>query len=216
LPSAEPHQAQPVADDAHGLLECGSFWNKDPIMSKYAAVFSGLVFMVGAGEAHADVKLDVTYSTYQLRGLNLKAIHDDLHRVAKKDRDGIIDGEVSDAWDWNFRFAAAENSCRVSSDEIILKLNILLPTWVDEARADPGLRTAWDTYFQKLKAHEDGHKSIAVDAADRISKLTHGATAPVSCTALDQSLNRAAKQIVHNAEEAQDQFDANPKPFDLE
>ena len=185
-------------------------------MSKYAAVFSGLVFILGAGEARADVKLDVTYSTYQLRGLSLEAIHDDLHRVAKRDRDGIIEGEVADHWDWKFKFTAAENSCRVSSDEIILKLNILLPAWVDEGRADPAVRVAWNTYFQELKAHEDGHKTIALDAAERITKMTHGATSPGSCTAMEQSLNRAAKQIVENAEKAQDQLDANPKPFTLE
>ncbi|MER8677123.1 MULTISPECIES: DUF922 domain-containing protein [unclassified Mesorhizobium] len=185
-------------------------------MSKYAAVFSGLVLMLGIGEARADVKLDVTYSTYELRGLSQKAIHEDLHRVGKREGDDIIEGEVADYWDWNFRLAAVDNSCRVSSDEIILKLNILLPTWVDEARADPAVRAAWNTYFQELKAHEDGHKTIAVDAAERISKLTHGATAPGSCKALGHSLDRAAEKIVENAENAQNQLDANPKPFALE
>ena len=185
-------------------------------MSKYAAVFSGLVFMLGVGEARADVKLDITYSTYQLRGLSRQAIHKDLHRVAKRASDGIVEGEVSDDWHWNFQFESAENSCRVSSDEIVLKLNILLPTWADEERADQAVRTAWDSYFQELKAHEDGHKTIAVDAAEQVSKLTHGATAPGSCTALEQSLNRAAKQIVENSEKAQDQLDANPPPYALE
>ncbi|MEP6564699.1 MAG: DUF922 domain-containing protein [Mesorhizobium sp.] len=185
-------------------------------MSRYAAVLCVVVFTLSAGEARSDVKLDVTYSTYQLRGLSRQAIHNDLHRVAKRDGDGIIEGEVADHWDWNFRFAATGNSCQVTSDEIILKLRILLPTWVDDARADPATRTAWNNYFQELKAHEDGHKTIATDAAERISKLTHGATATGSCSALKQSLNRAAKQIVENAEEAQDQLDANPKPFALE
>jgi predicted secreted Zn-dependent protease len=184
-------------------------------ISKYVAVF-GLVFTLAAGEARADVNLDVAYSTYQLRGLSLEAIHDDLHRVAKRDRDGIIEGEVADHWDWKFRFTQTENSCQVSSDEIILKLKILLPTWVDEPRADPAVRTGWNTYFQELKAHEDGHKTIAMDAAERISKLTHGAMAPGSCSALEQSLNRTAKQIVENSEKAQDRHDANSKPFALE
>jgi predicted secreted Zn-dependent protease len=185
-------------------------------MSKYAAVFSGLVFMLGVGEARADAKLEVTYSTYQLGGLSKETIHADLHRVAKRDRDGIIDGEVAETWDWNFRFETVANSCRVSSHDIILKLDILLPTWVDEARAGPALRAAWIAYFQELQNHENGHKTIAVDAAERISKLMHGAKATGSCTALEQSLNRAVKRIVENAEEAQDQFDANQKPFALE
>lgn len=184
-------------------------------MSKCAAVFSVLAFMLGAGEARADVKLDVTYSTYQLRGLSRETIHQDLHRVAQRHGALLIEGEMTDHWDWNFRFAPTENSCRVISDEIILKLNILLPTWEDQMRADPALSSAWDNYFRELKAHEDSHKKIAVEAAEKISKVTHGATATGSCAALEQSLNRAANQIVESAEKAQDRFDANAKsvPF---
>jgi predicted secreted Zn-dependent protease len=180
-------------------------------MRKYAAAFSALAFVLGAGEARADVKLDVTYSTYQLRGLSKEAIHQDLHRVAQKDGDGLIEGELTDDWDWNFRFAAAENSCRVSSDEIILKLNILLPAWEDQARADPALRSVWDSYFRELKAHEESHIKIAVDAAEQISKMIHGAMAAGSCVALERSLNRAVTQIVDSSERAQDRFDANDK-----
>lgn len=185
-------------------------------MIRHAAVLCGLVFTLSAGEARADVKLDVTYSTYQLRGLTRQAIHDDLHRVAKRDGDGIIEGEVADHWNWNFRFAATGNSCLVTSDEIVLKLRILLPTWIDDAGADPATRTAWNNYFQELKAHEDGHKTIALKAAKQISKLTHGATAPGSCTALEQSLNRAAKQIVENSEKAQDRLEASIPSYSLE
>ncbi|RTM09256.1 MAG: DUF922 domain-containing protein [Hyphomicrobiales bacterium] len=180
-----------------------------------AFVFNAFVAL-GAVDAQADVKLQETYSTYQLQGLSRKAIHDDLHRVAKRDRDGIIEGEVTDQWGWNFRFAATENSCRVTSDEILLKLNILLPIWVDDARADSATRTAWKNYFQELKAHEDGHKTIALEAAEQISKLTHGATAPGSCTALERSLNRAAKQIVENSEKAQDRHEASLPSYSLE
>ncbi len=184
-------------------------------MRKYAAAFSALAFVLGAGEARADVKLDVTYSTYQLRGLSKKAIHQDLHRVAQKDADGLIEGELRDDWHWNFRFVAAENSCRISSDEIILRLNILLPAWEDQARANSALRSVWDSYFRELKAHEDSHIKIAVDAAEQISKMVHGATAAGSCAALEQTLDLAARQIVDSSEKAQDRFDANDKSISV-
>ena len=183
--------------------------------SKCIFVFNAFVAL-GAVEAQADVKLQETYSTYQLRGLSRQAIHNDLHRVAKRDADGIIEGEVADHWDWNFKFAAIGDSCQVTSDEIVLKLKILLPTWVDDARADPATRKAWNRYFQELKAHEDGHKAIALEAAKQVNKLTHGATAPGSCTALERSLNRAAKQIVESSEKAQDQHEASLPLYTLE
>ncbi|RWC00245.1 MAG: DUF922 domain-containing protein [Mesorhizobium sp.] len=184
-------------------------------LTKYAVIFCGLAAM-GVGEASADVRLQETYSTYQLRGLTPEAMHADLHRVAKRDRDGLIDGEVGEDLHWTLRLVEAENSCQVSSDDIVLKLNILLPTWVDQERADPAVRSLWNHYYQQLKAHEDTHRKIAIDGAERISKLTHGATARGPCRALERTLNDAANQIVEDTGKAQDEHDANAEPFDLE
>ncbi|MFA6031342.1 MAG: hypothetical protein WC889_00380 [Myxococcota bacterium] len=63
---------------------------------------------------------------------------------------------------------------------------------------------------------QDGHKAIAVDATEQLDKITHQATAPGPCNALEQSLDTAAKQISETAEEAQDKHGASAKPFALE
>ncbi|CCV11907.1 DUF922 domain-containing protein [Mesorhizobium sp. STM 4661] len=181
-----------------------------------AVKLSGIAILVCAAPASADVKVEVTQSTYELRGLSREAIHEDMHRVARKDGDGIIEGEVNDDLAWKFKFAVADNSCHVTSGEITLKLSVMLPTWVDEARADESVRTVWNSYFQELKAHEDGHKTIAVDAAEKINQIAHGVKAAGPCNALEESLNDAARQIVETAEKAQDQHDADAKPFALE
>lgn len=183
---------------------------------RYAATLTGIAIFLYAAPASAEVKVEVTQSTYELRGLSREAIHDDLHRVGKKDGDGVIEGEVNDDLSWKLTFAAEGNSCRVTSDVITLKLSVTMPVWVDEARADEAVRTVWSTYYRDLKDHEDGHKAIAVDAAQQINKITHQATAPGPCNALEQSLDTAAKQISDTAEEAQDKHDASAKPFALE
>jgi len=179
-------------------------------------MLSGIAILVCAAPASADVKVEVAQSTYELRGLSREAIHDDLHRVGKKDGDGVIEGEVNDDLGWKLKFVAEEGSCRVASDEITLKLSVTMPVWLDEASADQAVRTVWNSYYQDLKAHEDGHKTIAVDAAQQINKLTHGAKAVGPCKALEESLNTAARQIVDTAEKAQDKHDAEAKPFALE
>lgn len=86
----------------------------------------------------------------------------------------------------------AAGGCRVTSDDISLRLTITLPTWVDEGRADPTLRATWKTCFEDLQAAEAGHKEIAVAAAEPINKLTHGATAAGSCGALENTQSRRA------------------------
>jgi predicted secreted Zn-dependent protease len=181
-----------------------------------AVMVSGLGTLLGAAPAAADVKLEVINSTYELHGLSREAIHDDMHRVGKKDGDGIIEGEVNDDLAWKLKLAETNGSCRVTSDEITLKLSVTLPVWVDEARAGPEVRAVWNTYYRDLKAHEDGHKAIAVDAAERINKITHEATAAGPCKALERSLNSTARQIYDAAEEAQEQHDANAELFAFE
>ena len=118
-------------------------------MSRYAA-FIGLVRLFTVAEAHAHVKLDVTHSPYQLRGLSREAIHEDMHRVAKMDSDGLIGGEVQDDLDWKFQFAIANDACRVGSDAIMLKFDILLPTWKDEARGS-GLTRGVELLFAEVE-----------------------------------------------------------------
>jgi predicted secreted Zn-dependent protease len=166
--------------------------------------------------AVADVKVEVTNSTFELRGLTSKAIHDDLHRVAQKDGDGVIEGEVNDDLTWQLTFAEAGGTCRVTSDAILLKLQVTLPVWVDEAHAEPEVRAVWNTYYKDLKAHEDGHRAIAEQAAERISKVTHLATAPGACSTLKASLESEARQIAESAEADQDKHDATAAPFALE
>ncbi len=185
-------------------------------LTGYAVMLSGIAILVCAAPAAADVKVEVTQSTYELRGLSREAIHDDLHRVGKKDGDGVIEGEVDDDLAWKLKFAAEDNSCRVVSDDIALKLSVTMPIWVDEARADEAVRAVWNSYYGELKTHEDGHKTIAVDAAEQINKITHGAKAAGPCNALEESLNTTARQIVEAAEKAQDKHDAEARPFALE
>ncbi|MER8467281.1 hypothetical protein [Mesorhizobium sp. M1396] len=50
--------------------------------TRLSLVVAGLA-LAATSQAAADVKLEVTNSTYELRGLTREAIHDDLHRVAK-------------------------------------------------------------------------------------------------------------------------------------
>jgi predicted secreted Zn-dependent protease len=108
------------------------------------------------------------------------------------------------------------NSCSLGDHQIVLSIEIVLPTWLDQKRADAAVRASWERYFERLAAHENNHQTIALEAAERINKLMHAAPASASCKALETSVNRAAKQIVENAELAQEQFDATETPFALE
>lgn len=170
-----------------------------------------LAAIAAMSPASADVRVEVENAPYQLRGLTTKAIDEDLHRSGMKEQDNIIAGEISDQVSWMFNLAETSGSCRVTSNTVLLKLNVVMPVWVDENQAPQDVRDTWKTYYTDLKAHEDGHKSIAIDAANRIGKVIDGATAPGSCADLKASLESTAQQLVQTMEQSQSRFDETDK-----
>ncbi|MBN9075146.1 MAG: hypothetical protein BGN87_03490 [Rhizobiales bacterium 65-79] len=178
-------------------------------------LFVAFIFMFSVQQALAHVELEVSSSTYELRGLTLKAIHEDMDMKAQEG-DEIVEGETKDTFAFELNFDQTGNVCRVSTDKILLKLDIRLPRWADEENANPSVRAGWNSYFGKLKAHEDGHKTIAVAAAHKINELVHSAKGARSCAAMETSLRSSAKQIVEAAEREQEQFDASEAPFALD
>lgn len=172
--------------------------------------------MIFVDQANADVKVDETSSTYELQGLSPDAIHEDLILKAPREGDEIIERETNDDLTWKFQTATAENSCGIVKDVVNLKISQRLPSWSDRERADPSVRTAWRDYFDNLRAHENGHKTISVKAAHQIDRLLHHASTPGgTCADLEVNLNRAAKQTMADAEREQGQWDDNDTPFDL-
>jgi predicted secreted Zn-dependent protease len=182
----------------------------------------GQIFLAAASaaltveQARADVTLNISYSSYWLRGLSREAIRADLGRKARRDGDAVIEGETKVHFYWDLDLVDEDDFCRVSRDRIILTVDILLPVWADEERSNQAVRAAWTSYYRKLKEHEEGHKEVAVVAAKRITKLFHGASMAGSCSALERSLGRAAKRIIEAAERQQEMMDSMETPFQLE
>jgi len=173
-----------------------------------------LVAAFSVGQARADVRIEINSLSYELNGTTLATIHEDIHRKGRQGSE-IVDGEVSDRFSLALKLAKIGGLCRIKADEVLLKLNILLPNWVDEQHADISVRAAWRTYFKKLKAHEDGHKAIAVAAAYQINQAIHMAEPRNTCSSMRMSLGNVAEKIIKAAEREQNQFDATQTPFDL-
>lgn len=177
----------------------------------------GLILIMGLpGHAWAEVKIEQTNSTYELRGLTTEQIHDDLMKSAPRENGEIIDGELKDDVSLSLDYTIQAGVCRVGTDTVTLKLVMSLPRWVDEGRAPDEVRKAWNAYFSALQSHEGGHKAIALDAANAIDGLIHDGPSGQSCSALETKIRKAAEKIQIEAEAQQENLDQSAKPFDLE
>lgn len=172
--------------------------------------------LILASQARAEVRISETSSNYELRGLSTAAIHDDIMKRAPREGSGVIDGDTSDRLSLSFKYATEDQACRVAKDTVHLEINTTLPVWIDEQRADPAVRAAWNDYLLNLRGHENGHKTIAVTAAQRIDQLIHNTKPAKTCAELEASLSSEARKIQEQAEAEQDRYDQQAQSFDIE
>ena len=164
--------------------------------------------------ANADVTIEESSSNYELSGMSLDQIDESLHRNAPREGGEIIEGEIRDDLTWKLWSRPEGNACRIVKDIVTIKIDMLLPNWTDRDRAAPPARKTWQEYYDKLLAHEDGHKTIALNAAYAVDKLFHNTSASGPCVNLEAKLNHAAAEAVEEAEMEQERWDEDAMPVD--
>jgi predicted secreted Zn-dependent protease len=93
---------------------------------------------------------------------------------------------------WNFRVESAGGSCHLASATTELDIKMTLPRWDAPPSASPELVKRWNRFSTALRKHEDGHRDIAVAAANAIEKHAVKAAPATSCETLKQTLSRIA------------------------
>jgi predicted secreted Zn-dependent protease len=102
---------------------------------------------------------------------------------------------------------AAGGKCVVSSVDLSLTIEIVMPRWVDEIGAPQSLSDSWHSFVSGLLNHEHGHKQIAVANAEEIRQLVKTMTPQATCDAAINSFNAAARTINEKAEAKQVAYD---------
>ncbi|KUM26300.1 hypothetical protein AU467_22395 [Mesorhizobium loti] len=166
--------------------------------------------------AFAGVKIDEKSSTYDLRGLTIAAIHEDILRNAPRDADGVVDGETVNETNWSLNFEAANGNCQISFDAVNVSITMKLPRWVDEAQAPADVQKAWSAYIVSLREHENQHRDIAVKAAEAVDRLIHDQQPASKCSDIKQRIRDSAKTILNDAEVEQEKYDENAPSFDID
>lgn len=174
-----------------------------------------LISVIAGVPVNAEVRIKQSSSYYALGGVTMDDIDASMHRNAPREGGKIVEGEVDDDLTWRLWSMAEGDTCRIVNDTVTLQINMLLPNWTDRDRSAPAARQAWQEYYAKLLAHEDGHKRIAIKAAYAVDKLFHNVSAVSTCADLEAKLNGAAAAAFENAEEEQERWDENHMPAEM-
>ena len=173
--------------------------------------------MLFAGAAQAEVRSDVRYKTYTVRGQTAREIWRDIGRKGPHQRHrGLYAQALSEIrYGWSVTYQRRTGSCRVDAAKINVSVLITLPKWAGEKRGKPHLRKAWQRYLAKVRRHEEKHKTIALETANVVDREFKRAPQYRTCNALKFYLEKTADRIMARERRRQDRFDKTDSPIYL-
>lgn len=167
--------------------------------------------------AQAEVRSNVHYVGYEVRGLTAADIWRDINRKGphQRHRGLYAQAEAQIRYGWDAKYVRSRSSCRVQSAVVGLDVKIVLPSWVDQARGGAALRRAWSNYIAEVRRHEDHHKDIALATARELDRAISAAPAFRSCGELKRHIQAECDRILRREEAVQAHFDRTDRPIML-
>ncbi len=136
---------------------------------------------------------NTTLHGYEVGGRTRRAVR----AAMQVDRPRDLNGDRHDAvvlWRYSFRMHGGRNGCEPARSEVLLDARVVLPDLATPERLNRADRAAWNTYFERLVAHETNHLRIAELGAQRLEALMRAAPDCEAANAAAQAENDAIGQ----------------------
>jgi predicted secreted Zn-dependent protease len=144
---------------------------------------------------------------YDIRGTTAAELRAEIARLGPVTDGARNQGVTNWRLSWQPVTSVSGQRCSVSSLNVSLTIEIVLPRWTNEIGAQQGLSANWRSYLTGLLSHEHGHKDIATEGADEVRALVKAAQPAASCEAAVATINAAGKAIVDKTIARQRQYD---------
>lgn len=89
-----------------------------------------------------------------------------------------------------------------TGDTVVVDVSMHLPRWLEPSRPPPELVRRWETFVAELRAHERGHRDLAIDAGKAVLSIVRRAD-PTASTEAAREIERALEKA-REAERAYD------------
>lgn len=150
----------------------------------------------------APVRIDY----YPVAGASVPEIRRDVLRHGPKDREGKPRAARTD-WSlaWRYSVRPEPDACVLTQVEASVAITTTLP---DLATPVPQpVRSQWQALAEQLAEHEDGHRRIALECRDELSRRLAAVRAASDCAELHRTLDRTGRAAVAECRARDDGFD---------
>ena len=143
---------------------------------------------------------------YPVRGASVTEIQRDVLRHGPRDRHGKPRAARTDwALAWRYAVRPEPDACVVTQVEASVAITTTLP---DLSTPVPQpVRSQWTALASKLAAHEDGHRRIALECRDELSRRLSAVRPASDCAELHRTLDLTGRTAVAECRARDDGFD---------
>ena len=143
---------------------------------------------------------------YPVQGASVAEIRRDVLRHGPKDRSGKPRAARTD-WSlaWRYAVRPEPHACAVTQVEASVAITTTLP---DLSTPVPQpVRSQWTALASQLAEHENGHRQIALECRDELSRRLAAVRPASDCAELHRALDRTGRAAVAECRARDDGFD---------
>jgi predicted secreted Zn-dependent protease len=152
------------------------------------------------------VSVDSTY--YDISGDNANAVRAQLVRLGPDRGAGRYSALTRWELNWSYQpLIPVPGGCQTGPIVVNLRVTMTYPRWSASGNVEAGLRERWRTYQTALEMHEQGHRDIAIQAANELTARLSELPLQQSCEQLDQVARGVIREVTSQQEAAQREYD---------
>jgi predicted secreted Zn-dependent protease len=126
---------------------------------------------------------------YEVTGQDEKEIRNQMSRNGSTWSDGNkYDSVTSWRVTWDYGYERTPHACSADSFRANVEITTRYPKWLRADDVPSLLREKWDTYLTSLVTHETGHRDMAVEAVEDLTRTIADMPAAPTCAELDRKI----------------------------
>ncbi len=182
-------------------MRCRTFF----VLSLFLVILSATLTVSDAAAA-PEIIINTEY--YDIRGATARELRKEMYQKSPVHQDcDKFDALTEWYVQWRYGWRTDGQTCWINQAVVTVDVKFTYPKWVNRDAADPQLKRKWDAYYKALVAHENGHKSIGVKAAEEVEKTLLNLGAQSECARLEQIANATANDIIRKYQQKEKEYD---------
>ena len=149
------------------------------------------------------------YPVYGTTGPEVRDFIEEKAPVPSPERTGGLHFDAYTSWrlGWSYREIETVGLCHLSAAEVKLTVIEVIPEWTPPEGTPAALVARWEAYAAAIRAHEDQHKDIAVEAGEAVVAAVTGLPGAPTCEAARAAFDDAAQAVLDTYKARQAAFD---------